>query len=89
MELWVERPETERMVGDIYNGIVKAVLPGMQAAFLDLGLERSAFLHVSDITDLYEADFLEEEELAQRKKKKHYHKIEELLKKDQEVLVHK
>lgn len=87
MELWVERPETERIVGDIYKGIVKAVLPGMQAAFLDLGLERSAFLHVSDITDLYEADFLEEEELAQRKKKKHYHKIEELLKKDQEVLV--
>ena len=87
MELWVERPERERMVGDIYKGIVKAVLPGMQAAFLDLGLEKSAFLHVSDITDLYEADFLEEEELAQRKKKKHYHKIEELLKKDQEILV--
>jgi len=87
MELWVERPESERIVGDIYKGIVKAVLPGMQAAFLDLGLERSAFLHVSDITELYEADFLEEEELAQRKKKKAPQKIEELLKKGQEILV--
>jgi ribonuclease G len=86
-ELWVERPESERIVGDIYKGIVKAVLPGMQAAFLDLGLERSAFLHISDITDLYEADFLEEEELAQRKKKKAQKKIEELLKKGQEILV--
>ncbi|MFH0930894.1 MAG: Rne/Rng family ribonuclease [Candidatus Zixiibacteriota bacterium] len=87
MELWVERPESERIVGDIYKGIVKAVLPGMQAAFLDLGLERSAFLHISDITELYEADFLEEEELAQRKKKKAPQKIEELLKKGQEILV--
>jgi len=87
MELWVERPERERMVGDICKGIVKAVLPGMQAAFLDLGLERSAFLHISDITELYEADFLEEEELAQRKRKKSKQKIEELLKKGQEILV--
>lgn len=87
MELWVERPESERIVGDIYKGIVKAVLPGMQAAFLDLGLERSAFLHISDITELYEADFLEEEELAQRKKKKSPKNIKELLKKGQEILV--
>lgn len=87
MELWVERPEKERMVGDIYKGIVKAVLPGMQAAFLEIGLEKSAFLHISDITELYEADFLEEEELSQRKKRKSPKNIKELLKKGQEVLV--
>lgn len=87
MELWVERPERERMVGDIYKGVVKAVLPGMQAAFLELGLERSVFLHISDITELHEADFLEEEEIIQKKRKKSRKKIEELLKKGQEILV--
>lgn len=87
MELWVERPEKERMVGDIYKSIVKTVLPGMQAAFLELGLKRSAFLHISDITEFYEADFLEEEELAQKKRKKSPKKIEELLENGQEVLV--
>ena len=86
IELWVERPEKERMVGDIYKGIVKAVLPGMQAAFLELGLEKNAFLHISDISELYEADFLEEE-LAQRKRKKSKKKIEDVLEKGQEILV--
>ncbi|MDH4222909.1 MAG: Rne/Rng family ribonuclease [candidate division Zixibacteria bacterium] len=86
MELWVERPEKERMVGDIYKGIVKAVLPGMQAAFLELGLEKNAFLHISDITELYEADFSEEES-AQRTRVKSRKNIEEVLKKGQELLV--
>jgi ribonuclease G len=50
VEIWVERPENERMVGDIYKGRVKAVLPGIQAAFVDIGMEKSAFLHVSDVS---------------------------------------
>ncbi len=49
VELFVERPEHERMVGDIYKGKVSTVLPGMMAAFIDIGLEQNAFLHFSDI----------------------------------------
>ncbi len=44
-----DRPEAVRMVGDIYLGRVEAVLPGIQAAFVDLGLGKAAFLHVSDV----------------------------------------
>ena len=49
VELQVDRPETRRMVGDIYLGRVDAVLPGIQAAFVDIGTEKSAFLHSSDL----------------------------------------
>ena len=49
VELMVDRPDAERMVGDIYLGTVQAVLPGIQAAFVDLGTEKAAFLHVSDV----------------------------------------
>src|SRR5687768_3895767 len=51
VELLVDRPETRRMVGDIYIGKVEAVLPGIQAAFVDIGTEKSAFLHASDVAD--------------------------------------
>ena len=50
MELFVERPEAQRMVGDIYVGKVSRVLPGMQAAFISIGLEQNAFLHFSDVS---------------------------------------
>ncbi|HEU5208740.1 MAG TPA: Rne/Rng family ribonuclease [Longimicrobiales bacterium] len=49
VELMVDRPDAERMVGDVYLGVVQAVLPGIQAAFVDIGTEKAAFLHVSDI----------------------------------------
>lgn len=49
VELQVERPETRRMVGDIYWGKVESVLPGLQAAFVDIGTDKSAFLHNSDL----------------------------------------
>ncbi|MHB9028797.1 MAG: Rne/Rng family ribonuclease, partial [Candidatus Latescibacterota bacterium] len=69
VEIWVERPENERMVGDIYKGKVKAVIPGIQAAFVDIGMEKSAFLHVSDVSGesidfsaQYDLDEDEEEE---------------------------
>jgi ribonuclease G len=48
-ELYVETPEKERMVGDIYLGKVAKVMPGIRAAFIDLGLKQDAFLHFSDI----------------------------------------
>ena len=93
VELLVERPEKERMVGDIYQGVVKAVLPGMQAAFIDIGLDKSAFLHFSDIGEfksqldiLYEADLLEEEE-GLKKLKKPPDNIQEILEEGQEIFV--
>ncbi|HEV7589936.1 MAG TPA: Rne/Rng family ribonuclease [Longimicrobium sp.] len=49
VELMVDRPDAARMVGDIYKGRVEAVLPGIQAAFVDVGTEKAAFLHVSDV----------------------------------------
>ncbi|TLY32242.1 MAG: Rne/Rng family ribonuclease [Ignavibacteria bacterium] len=48
-ELYVETPEKERMVGDIYLGKIAKVMPGIRAAFIDLGLNQDAFLHFSDI----------------------------------------
>ncbi|MDX2193479.1 MAG: Rne/Rng family ribonuclease [Gemmatimonadales bacterium] len=51
VELLVDRPDHRRSVGDIYLGRVDAVLPGIQAAFVDIGLEKSAFLHASDLLE--------------------------------------
>ncbi len=51
VELLVDRADQRRMVGDIYLGRVDAVLPGIQAAFVDIGQEKSAFLHASDLLE--------------------------------------
>jgi ribonuclease G len=48
-EIFIERARRRGLVGNIYKGTVCRVLPGMQAAFVDVGLERAAFLHASDI----------------------------------------
>jgi ribonuclease G len=51
VELLLDRPDHRRTVGDIYLGRVEAVLPGIQAAFVDIGQEKSAFLHASDLLE--------------------------------------
>ena len=51
VELLVDRPDSRRSVGDIFVGKVEAVLPGIQAAFVDIGAEKSAFLHASDLIE--------------------------------------
>src|SRR3989304_9592485 len=48
-ELHIERSGSRGLVGNIYMGKVARVLPGMQSAFVEIGLERAAFLHVADI----------------------------------------
>ncbi len=54
VELYIERPLEHRIVGNLYKGIVANVLPGMQAAFVDIGLEKNAFLYVDDVyTDIH------------------------------------
>jgi len=57
VEYYIERRRSQGIVGNIYKGRVTKVLPGMQSAFVDIGLERDAFLYVSDFledTDEYE-----------------------------------
>lgn len=49
-EVLIERTSRKGIVGNIYKGKVSRVLPGMEAAFIDIGLEKSAFLHASDLT---------------------------------------
>lgn len=49
VEFMFDRPDQNRMVGDVYLGRVEAVLPGIQASFVDIGTEKAGFLHVSDI----------------------------------------
>jgi ribonuclease G len=93
VEILVERPEKERMVGDIYKGTVSAVLPGMQAAFVDIGQEKSAFLHVSDMVD--SPEFLsmfddaddEPEPSGRGRNGRHQIPIQDMLQKGQEILV--
>jgi len=48
-EIWIERVQKIGLVGTIIQGTVRRVLPGMEAAFVDIGLEKAAFLHVSDV----------------------------------------
>ena len=59
VELYIERDAESSLIGNIYKGRVIKVLPGMGAAFVDIGLERSAFLYVADVVDHYE-DFYSE-----------------------------
>ncbi|HJN47092.1 MAG: Rne/Rng family ribonuclease [Vicinamibacterales bacterium] len=55
VEIFVERSKSRGVAGNIYKGRVSKVLPGMQCAFVDLGLERDGFLYVSDVIDPVEA----------------------------------
>ncbi len=55
VDFFVENPEKQRMVGDIYLGRIARVLPGIRAVFIDIGLKHDAFLHFSDIGDRTEA----------------------------------
>jgi len=59
-EVFIERARRRGLVGNIYKGVVSRVLPGMQAAFVDIGLERAAFLHASDIAVAIDDENLEQ-----------------------------
>lgn len=95
-EVFYERPDSARLVGDVYKGVVNAVLPGLQAAFVDLGLEKAGFLHVEDVEsrslleDSMGDDMDEEEEDARARREDPEvsgKPIDQLLKVGQEVLV--
>ncbi len=63
-EIYYERENEYTLAGSIYNGRVTRVLPGMQSAFVDIGLERDAFLYVTDFLELEEAEDTDELEKA-------------------------
>ncbi|MGZ5493791.1 MAG: Rne/Rng family ribonuclease [Thermoanaerobaculia bacterium] len=91
VELWIERTRHRTVVGNIYKGRVTKVLPGMQSAFVDLGLERDAFLYVSDVLeDLEEfdsetTDDLQIEDVNQNHRPEA--SISDLLREGQEIVV--
>lgn len=79
VEMYIERSVNQRLVGNIFRGRVENVLPGMQAAFVDIGLEKNAFLYVEDA-------------LPPRSPDNHHHgalgaNIGDILKRGQEVIV--
>ena len=53
-EVFIERTETKSSIGNIYRGKVVRILPGMQSAFVDIGQEKAAFMHVTDLIDGHE-----------------------------------
>ena len=88
-EVHIERSSEEVAAGNVYKGRVSRVLPGMQAAFIELGLEKAAFLHTSDITPEQAADGdldLESDSPPQRQRRD-YGPIEKKIKKGDELIV--
>ena len=79
-ELYIERRGRRSIVGNIYKGKVDNVLPGMEAAFVDIGLERNGFLHVDEIV-------LPGGEQAPKRGRGSGRRINELIKPGQEILV--
>ncbi|MGI9229291.1 MAG: Rne/Rng family ribonuclease [Gammaproteobacteria bacterium] len=79
-DVYVERTRKRGLVGNIYKGKVSRVLPGMQAAFIEIGLERAGFLHVADIEQTVEALEIEQEVKPDKQ-------IDKLLSEGQEILV--
>jgi ribonuclease G len=74
-EVYLERPERRSIAGNIYLGTVDNVLPGMEAAFVEIGLEKNGFLYVDEIV------------VPELEGKGHGRKIQDLIKRGEEVLV--
>jgi len=82
-ELFIELPDKERSIGNIYLGKVTRIVQGINAAFIDIGLKQDAFLHFSDIDQSMENIITDEEDenqiisKRQKKKKKGQKELEE------------
>ena len=74
-EAYLERPERRSIAGNIYKGTVDNVLPGMEAAFVEIGLEKNGFLYVDEIVG------------PELEGKRHDRRIQDLLSRGQEILV--
>lgn len=86
-EVYIERSSEPQIVGNIYKGRIGKVVPGMQAAFVDIGIDKSGFISVEDV---YEESLIEyfleenEENIPERKSKQ---LIQDILNENQEVIV--
>jgi ribonuclease G len=74
-EAYLERPERRSIAGNVYKGVVDNVLPGMEAAFIEIGLEKNGFLYVDEVV------------VPELEGRSHGRKIQDLLSRGQEVLV--
>ncbi len=74
-EVYLERPESRSIAGNIYKGTVDNVLPGMEAAFVEIGLEKNGFLYVDEIVT------------SELEGRRHGRKIQDLLSRGEEILV--
>src|SRR5213078_1442875 len=74
-EVYLERPERRSIAGNVYLGVVDNVLPGMEAAFIEIGLEKNGFLYVDEIV------------VPELEGKSHGRKIQDLISRGQEILV--
>lgn len=79
MEIYLERASNRNLVGNIYKGRVANILPGMQAAFVDIGLEKNAFLYVDDTSGIMA---FEEDTLPRSRRR-----INDILKEGQDIIV--
>jgi len=75
VEVYLERPGRRSVAGNIYKGVVDNVLPGMEASFVEIGLEKNGFLYVDEIV------------VPELEGKRHGRKIQDLIQRGQEVLV--
>ncbi len=88
-EIVYERPENNRLIGNIYKGVVNAVLPGLQAAFVDIGTDKAGFLHVEDVAGRPNLDDYDDEDGGDKHPSRDDEgkPIDKLLKVGQEILV--
>ena len=92
-EIYIDRKKDRGIAGNVYKSRVMKVLPGMQAAFVDIGMEKSAFLYVGDVFDSTSeyAPMMEDEglelEVEPKRKRSHANQIEDLLQEGQDILV--
>ena len=94
VELFIERSTERLLVGNIYKGTVKTVIPGIEAAFIDVGQHKNGFLHASDITDAYDEydEVVEdgeggEEGFRPHSRRRRKARVEDMLKPGQELMV--
>jgi len=92
-ELYIERRRERGIVGNIYKGRVKRVLPGMQAAFVDIGVDKAAFLYVADVRGApedFKSLFMDSDEDAKddhKSRERRSARIEDLVKEGQEIMI--
>ncbi len=86
VELMFDRPDQGRLVGDIFLGKVEAVLPGIQAAFVDIGREKAGFLHASDL-DYQDEDDDDNGENGGRRRGRKEVPIQDVIRQGEKVLV--